>query len=275
MEAAELVRQLARGGRIMELNGVGQRVFRVWHEHDTTLVKVYASAGSARREQRAFEVLRGVMNMPTIAESGSVDDVHWVRFVDPGHWTAATLPHNYAAAEQAGAIVRSLQKLDPSRLSNLSTGIVAAQVASDFVSVFERIERYRGRLDLPRRAIDAALATRPPPASDPVPAHTTPRPQKFFIADDGTVTLFDWVWATPAPPEWDASLAWWTFLRSGGEPAAAAFERGFAAPITHESTRPWIIYHLGSHLLRTAENQSGRLESVAADVQELCDLVGV
>lgn len=275
MDAAELVRQLARGGRTMELHGAGQRVFRVWHEHDTTLIKVYASPGSARREKRAFEVLGGVLNMPEIAESGSVDDVHWVRFVDPGHWTAATLPHNYDAAEQAGAIIRSLQKLDASDLSNLSTGIVAAKVASDFVSVFERLERYRGRLELPRSAIDAALASSPPPASDPVPSHTSPRPEKFFIARDGKVTLFDWVWATPAPPEWDASLAWWTFLRSGGEQAAAAFERGFANPITHEATRSWIIYHLGTHLLRNAEDRSGRLESLAGDVRELLDLLGL
>lgn len=258
----------------MELHGAGQRVFRVWREHDTTLLKIYASAGSARREKRAFEVLEGVLNMPKISESGSVDDVHWVRFVDPGHWTAATLPHNFAAAEQAGAIIRSLQKLPSSELSNLSSGIVADKVASDFVSVFERLDRYRGRLDLPRSTIDAVLASRPPRASDPVPAHTTPRPEKFFIADDGKATLFDWVWATPAPPEWDASLAWWSFLRSGGEQSAAAFERGYGNPITHEATRGWIIYHLGTHLLQTAESRSGRLESLAPDVAELRELVG-
>lgn len=258
----------------MELHGAGHRLFRVWHEHDTTLLKVYPSAGSARREKRAFDALEGVLNMPKISESGSVDDVHWVRFRDPGHWTAATLPHNYDAAEQAGAIIRSLQKLADSDLSNLSKGIVASQVASDYVSVFERLDRYRGRLDLPRATIDAVLASQPPRASAPVPAHTTPRPEKFFIADDGKATLLDWVWATNAPPEWDASLAWWAFLRSGGEQAAAAFERGYANPITHEATRGWIIYHLGTHLLRTAESQSGRLESLAPDVQELRELAG-
>ncbi len=274
MDAVELVRQLARGGRIMELKDAGVRVFRVWQDHTTTLIKVYPSPGAARREERAFGILTEVTNLPQIMESGAVDDLVWARFRDPGHWTIATLPHNFDAAEQAGKIIASLQRCDAAGLSNLSQGISADQVRGDYASVFNRLARYRGRFGMSQETLDAALAAPPPVSSEPVAAHTTPIPGKFFVTEDGTVTLFDWGWATLAPPEWDATFAWWSFLNAGGPEAASAFEKGFGSTIRNETMRPWIIYHIGTTLLRAAENQSGRLDSLSPMVVELSELVG-
>ncbi len=274
MDAVELARNLARGGRIHEIGSGSNRTFRVFRSDGTSLLKVYGSPGAAKREARAFEALAELEGLPQIVERAESDGLVWMRIKDPGLWTLDTLPENLGAARQAGAILKGLHELGDATLSNLSGGMTGEQVASDHASLFARLERYRGRLGIPASVIEAARTSRVPRSSEPGPAHTNPRPEKFHVAEDGTVTLLDWAWATVVPPEWDFSLAFWTFSDQIGSRASQALAEGYGASLSDEDLAPWIVYHLGSFLLREAEGRSGRLDNLSRHVDHLTDLVG-
>lgn len=269
MDAVELVRSLAGGGRVHELAGDNYRLFRVWSGQASSLVKVYSSLSWARREERALNALGSLRGTPTVIDRGTFENLAWMMIEDPGMWNIATLPESPSAAVQAGKILRSLHDADPGELTNLSGGITPEKIEIDYRATFERLERYRGRLGMPRDLIDRALAAPLPRSSAPRAAHTNPRAEKFLVAEDGTVTLVDWGWATVAPPEWDYAMAWWSVSAVVGSRAAAKIIEGYGAALSDESLQPWVVYHVGSHLLRHAETQSGRLEQLAPIVNEL------
>ena len=269
MDAVEIARELAGGGRVHELAGDHYRLFRIWSGSSTSLVKVYASESWARREERALNALATVQGLPKVLDRGSTDGSSWLRFEDPGMWNLATLPESAPGALQAGQILRSLHDADPSALTNLSGGITPEKIETEYRATFERLERYRGRLGMRRDIIDRALAAPLPRSSSPRATHSNPRPEKFLVADGGQVTLVDWGWATVAPPEWDYSLAWWSFRIGVGDRSVAKISEGYGAALSDASLQPWVVYHVGTHLLRIAETQSGRLEQLEPIVNEL------
>ncbi len=273
MEVLEVVRAIAEGGRVHELAGDNYRLFRVWTDGASSMVKVYSSESWSRREERALNALASVEGIPTVIARGSTNGIAWMQIEDPGMWNLATLPESPQAAIQAGRILRSLHDADPSGLTNLTGGMSPEKIETDYRATFDRLERYRGRLGMPRSIIDRALAAPLPRASVPRSSHTTPRPEKFLVAEDGRVTLLDWGWATIAPPEWDYSLAWWSFGAGIGERAVAKLIEGYGAALSDESLQPWVVYHAGTHLLRKAETQSGRLEQLAPMVSELGEIL--
>jgi aminoglycoside phosphotransferase (APT) family kinase protein len=269
MQPVDIAKKLAAGGRVQEISRGADRVFRIWPGDGAYLVKVYASPTHERRERRALEALAGVAGVPRVVERGSEEDTSWVKFEDPGTWSLASLPESPGAARRAGQVLRAVHLADPEPLSNLSGGMDAEWLASDFRSTFNRLGRYRRRLEIPADLLDKGLQADPPPCGDPRASHTNPRPESFLVNEEGDVTLIDWEWATLAPPEWDFSLATWQLRLKAGPVAAAALAEGYGAALSEADLDSWIAYHAGMLLLREAETRDGRLANLSYIVDEL------
>jgi hypothetical protein len=270
MDAMDIARQLARGGRVHELSGHSGRTFRLFAPHATSVLTVYRTASLQRREKRALEALESVEGLPRIIEWGAEDDTAWVLFEDPGAWDLATLPQSSAPARQAGKILRAVHEASPDDLTNLTGGMDAAWLRSEYMSVFTRLERYRRRVGLSQQLLERALTAEPPVGSAPTSCHANPRPDRFHVDDEtGKVTLIDWSWATAAPAEWDYSLAVWTLARSAGESAAAAMTEGYGRTMPDDVLRPWIVFHAGREMLEEVETHDGRLDRLAPVIAEI------
>ncbi len=270
MDAVDIAKKLARGGRVHELSGISGRAFRLFAPHATTILTVYRSTSLQRREQRALESLSGVEGIPKVIEWGIEDDTAWGLFEDAGAWNLATLPSSTSAARQAGRILRSVHEASPDQLTNLAGGMDAAWLRSEYQSVFNRLTRYRRRVGLSQQLLERALAAEPPVGGVPTSCHTNPRPDRFRVDDEsGRVTLVDWAWATAAPAEWDFSLAVSTLRRTTGQNAANALIEGYGRTMPEEILRPWIVFHSGREMLQEAETRDGRLDNLAVVVREL------
>jgi len=268
MDAAELASSLVPGTSVRELAADTNRVFRLLEESGaSTVLKVYVTPARERRERHALEALAGVAGVPRILERSS-DDVSWIRMSDGGGWNLATLPRSREVVARAGAVLRGIHDSNAA-ITNLGTGIDAEYVQAHFRSTLDRLERYRRRLSLPADVLEAARRSHATlVASEPRPAHTRPHPRNFLVAEDGTVTLVGWEWATLAPPEWDLSLASWEIGRDLGEDAAAALWEGYGATAAREHLRPWTAYHAAMLMLEAAEQREGRLGDLAFLVDE-------
>jgi aminoglycoside phosphotransferase (APT) family kinase protein len=269
MQPVDIAKRLAAGGKIQEITRGTNRIFRIWPEDGAYLVKVYASATHERRERRALLALEGVEGVPQVIERGTEDETSWVKFIDPGTWSLANLPESPGAARRAGHVLQAVHQSDPEPLSNLAGGMDAEWLASDFRSTFERLGRYRRKLQIPPELLSRGLVATPPPSGEPRSAHTNPRPESFLVNESGDVTLINWEWATLAPPEWDFSLATWLLRLQAGPVAAAALAEGYGAALSEDDLDSWIAYHAGMILLREAETREGRLDSLTYIVDEL------
>lgn len=271
MDAFQLARSLADGGRVNQIGARSDQThtFRVLSSAGVYVLKIYDAESYARREERSFSVLAAAGGTPQIIERGDTEGTHWVKFADPGAWTMSTLPENLDAARRCGEIIRSVHTLDPENATNLAGGLTEAKVAADFHSIFQRLGRFRGRLNMSAEALATAAAVPEPRSSKPIFSHTNPEASNFFVDEGGEVTLFDWTWSTLAPPEWDFSFAYWSLASVVSPRAANAFTEGYGASLTDDDLRPWIVYHIGAFLLREAENLSGRLEHLKPQVDLL------
>lgn len=276
MNALELADKLAAGGRVQDLSGGSRglgvnRVFRLWTDTDSRILKVYGTPARERRERHALEALRGLDGLPEIVDRGSDDDLVWAMFQDAGRWTLASLPENPTLARKAGHILRAVHESAPSPMSNLARGIDQEWVAVDFVSTFRRLERFRRRVGVSLDLLEQARSIRPPYASEPRCAHTDPKPSNFLVDDAGNVTLINWEWATLAPPEWDLSKAVWQVGLNAGPSAARALQEGYGRVLDPEQLDRWIVYHAGMSLVFEAEQQvsTGTAESFTDLVAEL------
>lgn len=269
MEPAQIARQLSGDGRIVEVgSGVG-RLYRVWDEAETHLVKVYSSVSAERREKQAFENLADLPGLPTVVARGTEDGTPWVKFVEPGKWNLASLPESVSLGRKAGEILAALHRHDTGHLSNVAHGMDADWVNADYPSTFKRLERYRGRLHLSADVVARAASMPPPTAGPPVIIHTDPSPELFLVNDAGKVTLFHWEWSTLGPPEWDYSrLLWLTRLKAGPDSAAGVVE-GYGSEISEEQLARWAVYHTGMMLRQTVEASDQQLRGADWLVDEL------
>jgi aminoglycoside phosphotransferase (APT) family kinase protein len=174
-------------------------------------------------------------------------------FADAGRWSLATLPDNPGLARKAGELLRRVHETTPAAMSNLSHGMDQEWIAVDFVSTFRRLERYRGKLQIPAATLEAARATRPPAASDPKAAHANPKPSRVIVDDLGAVTLINWEWATLAPPEWDLTRLGWLLRLEAGTAASDALLEGYGSTIARVQLARWAVYHTGMMLVSEAE----------------------
>ncbi len=273
MDALQLVESLHPDARIRELAAGANRVFRVAApDGSTSIVKVYPVASRERRERRALEALAGVEGVPRILGNGLDGDQAWLHMTDAGSWNLASLPRNDDALEAAGRVLKGLHTADAS-ITNLQVGIDADYVQSHFRSTLERLERYRRRFEMDRGVLERAMEIEPPLATDPVPIHTRPTPNKFVVNEAGQVSLVDWEWATLGPPEHDLTLAVWQFAMKFGEDAAAVFRRGYGAELPESRYRSWVAYHSAVMMLDAAEVREGRLGDLSYLVDELTGAV--
>jgi Ser/Thr protein kinase RdoA (MazF antagonist) len=272
-----LADKLAAGGRVQDLSGGSKglgvnRVFRLWTDSDSRILKIYGTPARERRERHALDALGALGGLPSILDRGIDDDLVWALLADAGRWTLASLPENPGLARKAGEILRTVHEAAPSPMSNLSRGIDQEWVAVDFVSTFRRLERFRGRVGISMDLLQQAREIRPPFASAPRASHTDPKPSNFLVDDDGNVTLINWEWATLAPPEWDLSKAVWQIGLNAGPSAAAALQEGYGKTLDQEQLDRWIVYHAGMTIVFEAEQQvsTGTAESytdLAAELQ--------
>jgi len=216
-----------------------------------------------------LQALAGIEGVPQVIDRGTDEETSWVKFDDPGTWSLANLPESPGAARRAGQVLHAVHQADPQLLSNLAGGMDAEWLASDFRSTFERLGRYRRKLQIPADLLQKALTVDPPPCGEPRASHTNPRPESFLVDESGAVTLFDWEWATLAPPEWDFSLAIWLLRLQSGPGAAAALAEGYGAALSDVDLDAWVAYHAGMILLRDAETRDAHPDSLKYMVDEL------
>ena len=269
MEPAEIASAIAKGGNVQLVSDQANHVFRIWREDEPAIVKVYSSPARERRERRALDALAGVPGLPRVMGRKSEAERPWVVFADAGKWNLATLTGNIDAAGRAGRVLRGVHDADPGDLTNLSGGIDSNSIAVDFGSTFQRLSRYRRKLQIPPDVFEAAAATAPPEASEPKAAHTRPGLDSFIVSEDGEVTLVGWGWATLAPPEWDLSYALWRVQADMGDAGASAFEEGYGRELASDQLSAWVAYHSAQSLLHDAETQEGRLDHLRATVAVL------
>ncbi len=273
MDARGLVEGLYPSARIRELAAGANKVFRVHEtEANTSIIKVYPVPSRERRERHALEALAGVPGVPRIQNNGTSADVAWLKMTDGGSWNLSNLPKNLEMIESAGATLRNVHNAT-ANITNLSVGIDADYVLSHYRSTIERLARYRRRFDLDQAVLNKALDVDPPLATEPVPSHTRPTPNKFVVDEEGAVTLTDWEWATLGPPEWDLTLAVWQFAKVHGEDAAAAFRKGYSAELPESRYRSWVGYHSAMMMLDAAEVRDGRLGDLSYLVADLTEAV--
>jgi len=265
----QIARDIADGARYQLISTGRDAYYRIWRAGETTVLKVYGSASLWRRENRALATLEGVAGLPVIIRDGTVDGTAWVEFEDAGRWTLASMPENREVARRAGEVLKAVHAADPGELSNLSGGIDQHWVESDFLSTFDRLERYRRRLSVPAELLDRARSSPRPSASEPAAAHARPHPRKFVVSNDGAVTLIDWAWSTLAPPEWDYSEAVWLTTLGVGIEAAEAMAAGYGRAMSDEAMRAWIVYHAGMLLLNEAETRDGPLDDLGYIVEQI------
>ena len=258
VEVFAIAERLAQGGRVQRLAG-GEKmlgandVFRLWRENETVILKIYGTATRARRETHALEALGAKQGLPVRLEDGTQDEQHWVLFEDAGHWSLASLPENPGLARKAGEVLRTVHDSDPAGMSNLSRGMDQEWIAVDFVSTFRRLERYRGKLHISAQTLEAARATRPPLAGEPIPSHTNPTPSRFIVDDEGALTLINWEWATLAPPQWDLAKLAWLLRFQAGKASVDALLDGYGIEISTVQRARWAVYHAGMMLVSEAE----------------------
>jgi len=253
-----IAEQHAGGGRIQRLaDGErslhGNDVFRLWREDGPVILKLYGTDARARREMHALEALGAQEGLPVLLDQGVDGDRVWAMFADAGRWSLATLPDNPGLARKAGELLRRVHETTPAAMSNLSHGMDQEWIAVDFVSTFRRLERYRGKLQIPAATLEAARATRPPAASDPKAAHADPKPSRVIVDDLGAVTLINWEWATLAPPEWDLTRLGWLLRLEAGTAASDALLEGYGSTIARVQLARWAVYHTGMMLVSEAE----------------------
>lgn len=275
MEAVELARSLSRDGRILEVASGVTSLYRIWDLDDTRLVKVYASGAAHKREKRALDMLSGLSSLPEVLEDGVTDELHYTVFDDPGKWTLETLQDNASLSRTAGALLAELHQHDPAHFSNVAHGMDQDWITSDFPSVFRRLERYRGRLQLKADVLTAAGQMEPPIAESQVIIHTDPGPDHFFVQDGGSMTLLHWEWSTLGPPEWDLSRLVWLMRAKAGPAAAAAVSEGYGAQLAPAELNKWAAYHSAMMLTQLVEHMEQPLKGAKWLVEELEQAVGV
>lgn len=274
MDAAQLVATLAPSATIRELSTSGNKIFRILEESGrSSILKVFATPARERRERHALEALADVPGVPDIIERGLTEGLTWIRMPDGGGWNLASLPKNPATIAKAGALLRAIHDSGAS-ITNLESGIDGDYISAHFRSVLQRLERYRRRLGIPADILKAAQeTTNIPVGSAPRPAHTQPSPRNFLVTESGEVTLVDWEWATLAPPEWDVSLASWTFDREIGEGSAKALWEGYGESFPQIRLKAWTAYHAAAKMLDAAEKRDGRLGDLAYLVDDLASCI--
>jgi len=272
MDARELVTKLHPNDMVRELSSGANKVFRVIEGDQSSIVKVYPVSSRERRERHALEALAVVPAVPRIVDHGTDGEMAWLRMNDAGHWSLASLPKNLEAVEASGAALRGVHA-SKAQITNLAAGIDSDYVLSHYRSTIERLGRYRRRFGMEQVVLDKALQLEPPLATAPAPSHTKPILSKFVVAEDGSITIVDWEWATLAPPEWDLTLAVWRLAARIGEDAAAAFRSGYGAELPESRYRPWVAYHAAMMMLEAAEVREGRLGDLSYLVDDLTEAV--
>ena len=227
MDVAEVTKRFAPGGRVQELTRIDRvlganRIYRVWADDRSTILKLYGTPARERRERHALEAVAGIEGTPRMLDGGIDGETTWIMFEDAGQWTIGTLPENATIARKVGEILVRIHDVESALVSNLARGIDQDWIIVDFASTFRRLDRYRAKIGLSADLIERGRTVRPPYASQPRVAHTNTVPENFLVDDSGNVTLINWEWATLAPLEWDVSKASWLIGIHSGPDAAAA-----------------------------------------------------
>ena len=259
MDIRQVTQRFAPTGRVQELTRIDRvlganRIYRVWDEKGSRILKLYGSPARERRERHALEAVAGIEGTPKMIDGGVEGDTAWIMFEDAGQWTIGSLPENPNTGRKVGQILARIHEVDPGLVSNLARGIDQDWIIVDFASTFRRLERYRAKIGLSADLIERGRAVRPPYASRPRVSHTNTVPDNFLVDEGGRVTLINWEWATLAPVEWDVSKASWLIGVQSGPDAGAAVQTGYGKYLDPHQMDRWVVYHAAMMLVQEAEN---------------------
>jgi aminoglycoside phosphotransferase (APT) family kinase protein len=230
------------------------RIYRVWTEEGSRILKLYGTPARERRERHALEAVAGIEGTPTMLDGGVEGETAWIMFDDGGQWSIESLPENVTTGRRVGEILARIHEVDTALVSNLARGIDQDWIIVDFASTFRRLERYRAKIGLSADLIERGRSVRPPYASQPRVSHTNTVPENFLVDEAGNVTLINWEWATLAPIEWDISKASWLIGVRSGPAAANAVQTGYGKALDPHQMDRWIVYHSSMMLVQEAEN---------------------
>ena len=259
MDISEVTQRFAPGGRVQELTRIDRvlganRIYRVWNDEGSRILKIYGTPARERRERHALEAVAGIEGTPKMVEGGVEGDSAWIMFEDAGQWSIGSLPENVSTGRKVGEMLARVHEVDPALVSNLARGIDQDWIIVDFASTFRRLERYRAKIGLSADLIERGRTVRPPYASQPRVSHTNTVPENFLVDEAGNVTLINWEWATLAPVEWDISKASWLIGVQSGPDAAAAVQTGYGKYLDPHQMDRWVVYHASMMLVQEAEN---------------------
>lgn len=259
MDIRQVTQRFAPTGRVQELTRIDRvlganRIYRVWDETGSRILKLYGTPARERRERHALEAVAGIEGTPKMLDGGVEGDTAWIMFEDAGQWTIGSLPENTGTGRKVGEILARIHDVDSALVSNLARGIDQDWIIVDFASTFRRLERYRAKIGLSADLIERGRTVRPPYASQPRVAHTNTVPDNFLVDEGGRVTLINWEWATLAPIEWDVSKASWLIGVQSGPEAGAAVQKGYGKFLDPHQMDRWVVYHAAMMLVQEAEN---------------------
>jgi hypothetical protein len=243
VDVQTIIDNVAAGSRFQELT-LGQsaqgsnRVFRLFTDDGTRILKIYGSPAHQRREFHALQALGGLEGMPNLLDRRDDPESAWALFADSGKWNLGSLPENEGLAQRAGEILRSVHE-SGAEVSNLTRGIDADWVATDFTSALRRLQRYRGKLRLPGDLFVRARSVAPPPATEPKVSHAHLSAERVVVDDGGAVTLIGWEWVIGTRV---------------GERAAIAFQEGYGRTLVQTELERWTVYHTAMLLLFRADD---------------------
>ena len=268
----EAVRRMSDGHRFWELADGRRRMFRLYFGEETRLVKFYPLPADQGRELRTLAGLAACAGMPEVVGDGTVDDLAYLVFADPGEWTLATLPDHRDWGEQAGRLLAAVHATDPAGLGGLHA-IDIEWVKADFQMALDHLARFRARLHLPTPLVERTAEFGPRFGSIPVFSHTEPVAGVFRLEDGGRMTLFHWDWARPAPLQWDVALAWHSLAVRMGPQAAAGFLDGYGADLDAAELHRWAVYHWVRKVVDAASDAGAHSADATPVVEELIRLV--
>ena len=128
MDISEVTQRFAPGGRVQELTRIDRvlganRIYRVWDDEGSKILKLYGTPARERRERHALEAVAGIEGTPKMLEGGVEGDTAWILFEDGGQWTIGSLPENTTTGRKVGEILHRIHEVDPALVSNLARGI--------------------------------------------------------------------------------------------------------------------------------------------------------
>ncbi len=236
----------------MPLDADTKRFYRVWDNKHSRVIKVDRSKRSHDRELLVIGALDGVLGVPLVLETGSIEGWHWISFADPGRWNLLSV----RTADIGRRLGQSFGQMYSLPLSAFPQPTISNDmIRSEHASALRQLRPMRRRLRLEAELFEDLQRIPAPIGSAPRPAHLGDKGRRVFVDDTGNVTIMGWDDGGIAPPEWDFTQAL-SALDNTTQAATALAKSTQLDPGPIELHR-WIVFHTIREMLTRANNYQG------------------